>query len=59
MFLVVVLSRRIAAALLCEDVHHDGAFSRELNSVLERMLERLDVVAVDRPDVTNAERFEE
>jgi hypothetical protein len=57
--LVVVLRGRVAAALLGEHVHHDGAFGRQLDGVAQRVLECLDVVAVDRADVAHAERLEE
>ena len=55
--LVVVLGRRVAPALLGEDVHEDGAL--ELGGVAQRVLERLDVVAVDGAGVADAERLEE
>ena len=57
--LVVVLGRRVAAALLGEDVDDDRALGRELVGVAERLLELVDVVAVDRADVAHAERLEE
>jgi hypothetical protein len=57
--LVVVLGRRVAAALLGEDVDDDRALRRQLDGVAEGVLERLDVVTVDRTDVPDAERLEE
>ena len=57
--LVVVLGRRVAAALLGEDVDDDRALGRQLDGVAERLLERRDVVAVDRADVAHAEGLEE
>ena len=57
--LVVVLGRRVAAALLGEDVDDDRALGRQLDGVAQRLLERRDVVAVDRSDVAHAERLEE
>jgi hypothetical protein len=47
--LVVVLGGRVAAALLGEHVHHDRALGRQLLGVAQRVLELLDVVAVDGP----------
>ena len=57
--LVVVLGRRVAAALLGEHVDDDRALGRQLDGVAERRLELGDVVPVDRPDVAHAERLEE
>ena len=57
--LVVVLGRRVAAALLGEDVDDDRALGRQLGGVAQRVLELGDVVAVDRADVADAERLEE
>jgi hypothetical protein len=57
--LVVVLRRRVALPLLRHDVHDDRPLAREVDRVGERMLQRLDVVTVDRPDVAHAERLEE
>ena len=55
--LVVVLGRRIAAALLRQHVHDDRPV--EVGGVAQRVFEAGDVVAVDRADVANAERLEE
>ena len=57
--LVVVLGRRVAAALLGEDVDDDRALGGQLDGVAQRLLELVDVVAVDRADVADAERLEE
>jgi hypothetical protein len=57
--LVVVLRRRVAATLLGEDVHQDRALRGELDSVVQRALELLDVVPVDGTGVTDAQRLEE
>ena len=59
MLLVVVLGRRVAAALLGEHVHDDRTFDGQLDGVPERLLELGDVVAVDGTDVAHAERLEE
>ena len=40
-------------------MHDDRAFGRELDRIAERVLELLDVVAVDRADVAHTERLEE
>ena len=55
--LVVVLGRRVATALLGEDVDDDRLV--ELGRVAEGVLHGLDVVAVDRADVAHPERLEE
>ena len=55
--LVVVLGRRVAAALVGEDVDDDRPFV--LGRVAQRVLHADDVVTVDRAGVANAERFEE
>ena len=57
--LVVVLGGRVAAALLGDDVHHDGALGREFDCVAEGGLEFTNVMSIDGADVSNAERFEE
>jgi hypothetical protein len=57
--LVVVLGRRVAAALLRHHVHEDRPLRGELDRVAERRLQFGDVVAVDRADVADAERLEE
>ena len=59
MLLVVVLGRRIAAALLGQHVHEDRAVFRQLDRVVQGVLELFDVVAVERADVAHAQRFEE
>ena len=59
MLLVVVLRRRVAAALLGEDVHDDRPLGGELDGVAEGVLERLEVVPVHRAHVADAERLEE
>ena len=58
--LVVVLGRRVAAALLGEDVDDDRALGRQLDGVARSACSSAgDVVAVDRADVAHAERLEE
>ena len=57
--LVVVLGRRVTAALLGEHVDDDRTFDGQLDGVAERLLELGDVVAVDGADVAHAERLEE
>ena len=57
--LVVVLGRRVAAALLGDDVDDDRPLGRQLDGVAHGVLEGGDVVAVDRADVAHAERLEE
>ena len=57
--LVVVLGRRIAAALLGHDVDDDRAFGGQLDGVAQRRFERRQVVPVDRADVADPERLEE
>ncbi len=56
--LVVLLGRRVAAALLREHVDHDRALV-VLGGVAERPLEALEVVAVEGAGVAHPERLEE
>ena len=55
--LLVVFGERVSASLLCQDVDDDGPVV--VGSLVQRVLEGAYVVAVDRPHVAHAERFEE
>ena len=55
--LLVIFGERVSASLLCQDVDDDGPVV--VGSLVQRVLEGADVVAVDRPHVADAERFEE
>jgi hypothetical protein len=55
--LLILLGRRVALALLGEDVDHDRTV--ELGGVAERFFQPRNVVAVERAAVADAERLEE
>ena len=57
--LVVILGGRIPLALLRQNVHDDGSLGRQVLGVSESDLQVAHVVAVDRADVADSERFEE
>ncbi len=57
--LVVVLGRWIAAALLRQHVDDDRSLGGQLDGVAQRRFEGAEVVAVDRADVADPQRFEE